>query len=232
MSPSESSPAAPVLSRAAAREVDRRALEVYGIPGLILMENAARAVVERIEAIGPSEGAVTMVCGPGNNGGDGYAVARHLHNAGRLAPRIVVVGRPRPGSDAAVNASIVARMGIPTAGGTEVPSHWRGAGLIVDALFGTGLARPVEGAARAWIDWMNEAGSTVLAVDVPSGLDADSGAVLGAAVRADETVTFVAEKRGFRLEPGRSYVGRVTVADIGAPPEILASLCNESPESL
>jgi NAD(P)H-hydrate epimerase len=213
-----------VLDRRAVRAVDRAAVEEYGVPGIVLMENAARALadagLEMLAARGGPEGArVILVCGRGNNGGDGWALARHLHNAG-AEPLVVPLGAPEAGSDAATNAAICARMELPVHP-PERLADAPAADLVVDAIFGTGLDRPVEGAAQRAIDWINAARRPVLAVDVPSGLDCDRGVPLGACVRATRTVTFVAMKPGLLTASGRAYAGAVTVGDIGCPRELV-----------
>jgi NAD(P)H-hydrate epimerase len=214
-----------ILDRASVRSVDRAAIEEYGIPGMVLMENASRGLAaEAIGMLGDglADARVLIVCGSGNNGGDGYALARHLHNAG-VRPLLVALGEPRPGTDAATNRTICAKMGLPLAGDDRLDEQDDPA-LVVDAIFGTGLDRPVEGRPAEVIDWINRImtrGRPVLAVDVPSGLDCDTGLPLGHAVRATATVTFVARKPGLLEPSGRDYAGRVTVADIGAPRELV-----------
>lgn len=204
------------LDRAGVREVDRIAIEEFGVPGIVLMENASRALAANaIDMLGGAASArdrtVIIVCGSGNNGGDGYAMGRHLFNAG-LKPTLARLGEPKAGSDAAVNMEICRRMEMPE---IDLPQT---SDLIVDALFGTGLDRPIEGRAAQIIAMMNASGAPILGVDVPSGLDCDTGRPLGeAVVRATRTVTFVACKTGFR-EPGAGqYTGEVVVAEIGAP---------------
>lgn len=223
MTPGVFPPESFFLSRDAVRAVDRAAIEVYGIPGAVLMENAAIGLAD--EAIhwlgaGALGAKVLIICGSGNNGGDGYALARHLHNRG-ARPVLVPLGEPRPGSDAALNLAICRRMGLPEVAPADLDRH-RDADLVVDAIFGTGLDRPVAGAAAEAIAWINRSGRRVLAVDVPSGLDCDTGRPLGAAVRAGRTVTFVAPKPGFAMPGAGEYTGAVTVVGIGAPVELIA----------
>jgi hydroxyethylthiazole kinase-like uncharacterized protein yjeF len=210
-----------VFDRAGIRAVDRISIEEFGIPGVVLMENAARGLVETVLRCYPGCGKrepVVIVCGRGNNGGDGYATARHLHNA-RLRVVVVAVGRPAATTDAGRNRSVVERMGL------EIVSWPRKLSIeancaVIDALLGTGLDREVVGDERRAIDWMNESGATLIAADVPSGLDAESGEALGAAVRAQRTVTFVGWKKGFLAAESAPYTGRIVVADIGAPVEV------------
>ena len=210
----------PSLTRAQAREVDRIAMEDLKIPGILLMENAARGISEAISDRFPAtDGPIAIVCGPGNNGGDGFAAARHLANAGRAVR--IHLAKPaaacREGSDAATNLAIASAMDLAIA----VDADFQGAGLLVDAVFGTGLARAVEAPYRGLIEAINAASAPVVAVDMPSGLDADTGEIHGVAVRADLTVTMVAPKVGFALGEGPAHVGEVVVVDIGAPPEAI-----------
>jgi NAD(P)H-hydrate epimerase len=219
-------PAAFILDRASVRSVDRAAIEDYGIPGIVLMENASRALAR--EALGMLEeaaapgGTVLIVCGSGNNGGDGWALARHLHNAGARTV-VAVLGEPRPESDAGINCAICRKMGIAEISIDELDAY-AGAALIVDAIFGTGLDREVKGRAREVIGWINEAGRPVLAVDVPSGLDCDTGRPLGVAVRAAVTVSFVGYKPAFNALQAQPFIGRVVIGEIGVPRELIERL--------
>lgn len=215
----------PGLTRKQVREVDRIAIEEYGIPGVVLMENAARGVADVAVAMlaGAAGPRVLIVCGGGNNGGDGFAVARHLHVRGVA---VVVVETADPGTlppDAQVNRDILGRIGsIPVVAAGGAPA-FEGFTLIVDALLGTGATSPPRPAADELIRRMNAAGRPILAIDLPSGLDCDAGRPLGdACVWATKTVTFVAEKAGFASPESRAYTGEVVVADIGAPPEVVA----------
>jgi NAD(P)H-hydrate epimerase len=210
-----------VLDRESVRAVDRAAIEEYGIPGVVLMENAARGLAsEALDMLGRTGKHVVIVCGSGNNGGDGWALARHLHNAG-VSVTVGVLGEPREGSDAALNRRVCRRMAITETAPDDLPAPLAGCDLIVDAIFGTGLDRRVTGVAAAVIDLINASGRRVLAVDVPSGLDCDSGATLGCAVKAARTVTFVARKPCMELEVAKAYLGSVVVVDIGAPIDLV-----------
>lgn len=224
-----------IFSRAALQELDRRAALDYGLPILVLMENAGRAVALAVQhALRPGS-RILIVCGPGHNGGDGLVAARHLHNAlSTLTDVTVLLAAPRDQfkEAAAAQLRIVDAMKIPVE--SFSPGHsqlrdWLALGspgdLIVDALFGTGLSRPVEGPAREIIDTLNTSGRRILSVDLPSGLDCDTGEPLGAAVKATETVSFCGYKKGF--ETGKDYVGKVIVADIGAPLELLHALATK-----
>jgi NAD(P)H-hydrate epimerase len=196
------------------REIDRRAIEEYGVPSPALMENAGRAVADAVRALDPMRRRVLLVCGRGNNGGDGFVAARHLANGGFEAMLLLAEGEPR--GDAELMARSARRMCAVVSSMLAVSPD-----LIVDALYGTGLTRPVEGPARELIRRINGAQVPVVAVDVPSGLDADTGRVLGEAVRATVTVTMGLPKVGF--ERAAEYVGRLVVADIGIPRALLES---------
>jgi ADP-dependent NAD(P)H-hydrate dehydratase / NAD(P)H-hydrate epimerase len=212
-----------LVGSAEMREIDRTAIEVFGIPSLTLMDRAGRAVAEAArELLGP-KGRVTVVCGGGNNGGDGYVAARLLRGAGVDARVVALVPGTKLSPDARAVREQAERAGVPIDDGGELAPLDAGVGdVLVDALLGTGLARAPSGAfeeAIARIEAARVAGARVVAVDVPSGLSADTGRPLGPCVRADRTVTFAFQKRGLVLFPGPSYAGDVTVADIGIPPE-------------
>jgi NAD(P)H-hydrate epimerase len=210
------------LTRQAVREIDRRAIEEFGIPGIVLMENAGRNAAELLRDLNPLRLRVAIACGPGNNGGDGFVMARHLDRLG-LTVNVYLFADPKSLSpDAAVNYRIVERMGLPiTIMPTPSASLFQGFGWVVDALFGTGLTRAPATPFDAVIAAINRSGAQILAVDVPSGLDCDTGKPLGAAVRAHHTVTFVGMKEGFLYPEARPYVGEVHFADIGAPRRLI-----------
>jgi hydroxyethylthiazole kinase-like uncharacterized protein yjeF len=208
-----------VFDTAGVRELDRRAVKAYGIPSVLLMENAASGAAAAARELLETRagGTAIIVCGPGNNGGDGYALARHLANSG-AAVCIASIGEPREGSDGWINRRVVERMGLPIEAWS--PPQAQGPALIVDAIFGTGLDREAAGDARRAIEWMNrshDSGAAVLALDVPSGMHADTGRPLGACVRADVTATFVGWKKGFLAKDALDLTGEVRIVDIGAP---------------
>jgi NAD(P)H-hydrate epimerase len=220
-----------VLSREAVRALDRRAIEEYGVPSVVLMENAGRACADEARSmLGDARGPVLALCGPGNNGGDGLVIARTLWNRGVEVEAVFVGARDRleaGSNDFATNLRLWRGLGR-TIECVATPSEVRGlaprlerARLVVDALFGTGLARELGEPWLGVIRLVNEARRPVLAVDLPSGLDADTGAVLGAAVRAALTVTFVARKPGFACGSGPELCGRIVVAEIGIPRPLL-----------
>ena len=205
----------PLMGATSMRALDRHTIEALGVPGDLLMESAGRAVVEVVlaERAG-SAGPVLVVCGAGNNGGDGFVVARHLHLLG-VAVHVLLIGERRKlRGDAAANAARLDKLGVAIA--ARAP-RIADAAVIVDALFGTGLDRAVTGAAAAAIRRINAArpSSRVVSVDLPSGLDTDTGQVYGVAVQADVTVTIGLPKLGLAQEPGRSLAGRVVVARVG-----------------
>jgi hydroxyethylthiazole kinase-like uncharacterized protein yjeF len=212
-----------LVGSAEMREIDRSAIDAFGIPSLTLMDRAGRAVAEAaLELAGP-KGRVVVVCGGGNNGGDGYVAARLLRGAGRDARVLALVPAERLSPDARAVHGQAQRAGVPVDEAGELARVDAGVGdVVVDAIFGTGLARPPDGAfagAIAGIEAARVAGARVLAVDVPSGLSADTGQPLGPCVRADRTVTFGFQKRGLVLFPGAAFAGEVSLADIGIPPE-------------
>ena len=215
------------LSRDEVRGVDARAVDEFGMSTLVLMENAGRGAAKLLRGrLGP-QSRVMILCGPGNNGGDGAVVARHLDVWG-VSVRVVWFADPAHlRGDAAVQFRILERAGIEQ-------SSWQadrdvagldaliaGADWMVDALLGTGLTRPVEGTLRAAIEAINRSGKPVLALDLPSGLDTDLGTPLGIAVRATLTATFVAPKLGFTAPGASAYLGAVSVIEIGVPQRLL-----------
>lgn len=217
------------LSRDEVRALDRRAIEAFGVPGLVLMENAGRGAAELLLRLGV-HGAVVLCCGKGNNGGDGFVIARHLDNH-RVPVRVLLFARAEElTGDAAINYGIIARAGLPItiqAGeGSDTEAlrqELAGADWVVDALFGTGLQGAIRPPLDRVIEAINASGVRVLAVDLPSGLDCDTGQPLGATVRATHTVTFVAQKKGFAAPAAAEWLGQVHVADIGAPRKLVES---------
>ena len=207
-------------------QADRRAIRDRGIPSLELMERAAGAVAEAAKELAGEERTAAVFCGPGNNGGDGLAAARILMGAG-FAVRCLLVGRrEKMTQDARAMA-----LRLQDAGGAledfdradrSLSAYLQGVGVIVDALFGVGLSRPLAGDAMAAVERINDAGRPVVSADIPSGVSADTGAVLGQAVRAHRTVTFSMAKAGHFVEPGCIHRGALSVADIGIPGDILA----------
>jgi hydroxyethylthiazole kinase-like uncharacterized protein yjeF len=205
-----------LLTNAQMAEADRLTMAA-GVPGIDLMEKAGRAVADAVTARAPQQ--VTVVAGPGNNGGDGFVAARVLAERAYKAKVLLVGDRARLKGDAAIAAG---RWKGPTEPAS--PEKIIGGGVIVDALFGAGLDRPVDGLARTMVDAINRAGACVVAVDLASGINGDTGAVMGAAVNANESVTFFRKKPGHILLPGRLHCGPVSVADIGIAANVLDTI--------
>jgi len=217
------------LTREEVRAIDRRAIEEYGVPGVVLMENAGRGAAEVLLSLGV-HGRVVICCGKGNNGGDGFVIARHLDNH-RVPVRVLLFARPEELSgDAAINYHILARAGLPVEVHAGNPVDMEAirrelttAEWVVDALFGTGLSGLVRPPFDQVIAAINDSPARVLAVDIPSGLDCDTGEPLGPTVRADRTVTFVAQKKGFTNPAAWAWLGQVHVVGIGAPRVVVDS---------
>jgi NAD(P)H-hydrate epimerase len=203
----------PLLTSAQVREVDRLASERFQLPVSWLMEAAGWQVARHCRA------RTMVVCGRGNNGGDGLAAARHLHRWGRLAG-VACLQPDRLSGLAAEQAAALRAIGVEIASQPD----FSGAQIVLDALLGTGLSRPPEGQVAGWIRGVNGSGLRVVSVDVPSGLDADSGRAEGACVNAALTVTLGLPKAGLLSGEGPARAGEVWVADIGVPFEAYAEL--------
>jgi NAD(P)H-hydrate epimerase len=218
------------LTRHQVREVDRRASELFAIPGIILMENASRgAAAVAIAMLRKFKlNSAIILAGGGNNGGDGLAVARHLHNAGYAVKVALCTDPAKYAGDALVNWRIVDAMWLPTFPATFENLASISGALLVDAIFGTGLSQPPREPFPQIVAAVERSALPVLAIDLPSGLDCDTGQPLGpACMRATRTVTFVAQKAGFANPASRAYTGKVTVVGIGAPPEAARQVIGE-----
>ena len=200
------------------RAFDREAIDAHGIAGYELMQRAGAAAFGHLRARWPHARRIAIVCGGGNNGGDGYVLAR-LARAASFEVHVIALESPRAGGDAARACTDWTGAG---GGVLDAAAELPLADVYVDAIFGTGLARPPSGMAARWIDLLNAAGRPVLALDVPSGLDADTGHVPGVAVRATETVSFVARKRGLYTGAAGDHAGAITLADLGIPAAVFA----------
>lgn len=241
--------ASPALNRQQCREIDRRAIEEFGIAGIVLMENAGRGCVDVLERIG-IDGPVAILCGKGNNGGDGFVIARHLNIRGYDA-RVVLLASPTDlRGDAATNFAILKKCNLPiveiaTATSdhvgksfrdshhrvserrdqlhTQLDHHAYDVAWLIDAILGTGATGDPRPPFDVAIDWINSRGSTtrVLAVDIPSGLDCDTGEPSAHTVRADHTCTFAAKKIGFTKLAAKPFTGEVHLCDIGVPPRLI-----------
>jgi len=222
------------LTRDQVREVDRRAVEELGIPGIVLMENAAvnaaaliRDTIQRRLGRSRAQATVAIVCGGGNNGGDGYAIARHLHNRGLSVQLFPAKAIESLQGDAAINASICANMDLSltrvddTALIDDAARAWAHVDLIVDAMLGTGFAGEVRDPLASIINTLDKLDTPIVAIDTPSGLDCQTGEPASTTIHARETITFVAHKIGFTNNAAQSHTGAIHVADIGVPPEVI-----------
>jgi len=220
-----------VMSRDEVRAFDSWAINELGLPGVVLMENAGRSCAELIkEKLAGIEGAaVCIFCGTGNNGGDGYVIARHLLGTGCTVTVVICGDRNKIKGDAKINLDVLEKLGGPVEQldmkDADIPGRVEafigGADMVVDGIFGTGLKGQLKDEYKILIKSINALNYPVLAVDIPSGLDCDTGKVLGAAIRAKYTVTFVAVKRGFTLTESISeYTGEIFVASIGVEPSL------------
>ncbi len=216
------------LTRDELRAIDRFAIETLGVPGVVLMENAGRCAADAIERMLGGVGAksVAIVAGAGNNGGDGYVVARQLSIRGAEIVTFLVCPPEKIAGDALVNLRIIRNMGLDVrtldAGGIgKLSVRLHRFALVVDAVGGTGVRGALRGDTATAVEQINAAGRPVVAIDIPTGLDCDTGTADGPVVRADTTVTFVASKRGFDSPDSRKWTGEVLVADIGINAEIV-----------
>ncbi len=227
-----------LVTAAEMRELDRQAIEEVGIPSLVLMENAGRTTCQILRREFPElTGPVAVLAGRGNNGGDGFVVARYLAQAGIPVAVFLTAARDQVRGDARVNLEVAARLGLEIIEIKEekdlnpLAHRLARSALIVDALLGTGLNSEVRGLMAGEIEEINRLRPPVLAVDIPSGLCADTGRPLGAAVQAEVTVTFGWPKIGQILPPGRDYTGRLWQVDIGIPPALAAGVAVELTEA-
>lgn len=214
----------PLISAKAARALDEKARLQWGLPTLILMENAGRGVAEEVlKLIGKGAGRkIALFCGRGNNGGDGFVAVRHLLAHG-LKPDIYLAGKKDAvEAEAGVNLDIILRMKQKVTEVREgnlvlVKKALPGYSLIIDALLGVGLRGEVRGIIKDIIQLINAGTAYTIAVDLPSGLDADTGRILGCCVRADMTVTFAAGKQGMAAGDGPNVCGTIVVKNLGVP---------------
>jgi len=217
-----------VLTSQQMKEIDRTAIEDLGIIGPILMENAGLQIAMEILDCFPDieYEEIVIVAGKGNNGGDGFVVARHLYNQG-CRPHVVLLAKMKElKGDAALNAGIAHRIGIKISE-TPTEKEWRiqkktlkKATLVLDAIFGTGLTKPAGGIYAKVIEDINTSEAYTIAVDIPSGLSSDSFQIIGPCVEADLTITLAAPKIAHVFPPAEEIVGELVVADISVPPEL------------
>jgi ADP-dependent NAD(P)H-hydrate dehydratase / NAD(P)H-hydrate epimerase len=221
-----------VLNAAQMREADRQTIDEIGIPSMVLMENAGRQVVAALEAAHDdlADHKIAVLCGPGNNGGDGFVVARTLHQRGTEAAVFVIGSLAAVKGDARLNVEILGRLGI-TVVEINDEQTWElhfseisKCDLIVDAIFGTGLKSPLSGMLETVAADINASGIPVTSIDLPSGLSADHAEPIGSCIQASTTVTLASPKLPLVLPPGEAHAGNIIVADIGIPPEIIEGL--------
>jgi NAD(P)H-hydrate epimerase len=200
-------------------ELDRRAREDLGIPSIILMENAGRFVAQEAAKLSPGR-KISVICGKGNNGGDGFVAARYLQEMG-FDPFVILIGKTEDVKhDPKVN---IERLKVPINEAVDAASFEvmkpkiADSDLIIDAIFGIGLNTDLKSPYIEIVTWLNSLHKPILAVDVPSGLNATTGKIMGAAIKATKTITFAAAKTGFFKADGPRYVGEVELADIGIP---------------
>jgi len=217
-----------VVTASEIQQIDRISIEQHGIPGAMLMETAgiiaARVILERFHPAGKK---VTIICGTGNNGGDGFVTARHLRRQGIFCNTVLMGKKEKLQGDALLNYQLLTRNGpavwecSENAQISQLATLLHDSGLIVDAIFGTGLNSPVKGLAKVVIEMINSSDRPVVAMDIPSGIDGSTGRICGDAVKAAVTVTMGLPKTGLLLYPGALYTGEIFVADIGFPEQLL-----------
>ncbi|MCC9600570.1 NAD(P)H-hydrate epimerase [Stieleria sp. JC731] len=208
------------MKRDDVRQVDQIAIEEFGISGVVLMENAGRGAAEWILRKTPTESPVGLICGSGNNGGDGYVIARHLELAGRAVRVISLVELEKLRGDAKINAEIASKAGIQieiARSEEELSDLFRPSDCLVDCMLGTGAQGAPRGLFGSAIRLANKVSGFRVAIDLPSGLDCDSGQVSDPTFRADMTITFVAVKDGFSQPEAQEFTGEVHVVGIGVP---------------
>ncbi len=208
-----------------ARELDRRAVEEYGMPSVVLMENAGRGATDLLCNLGIA-GPVVVCCGGGNNGGDGFVVARHLDLRG-FEVRVLLFADPsKLAGDAEINYRILEKSGVPIRKieSQEMERELAGSAWVIDALLGTGARGEPRAPLAEVIDRINSLAIPVFAIDLPSGLDCDTGQPAAHAIKAVHTCTFVAPKPGFLVPGAEKYTGTIHVTDIGAPRKLVAEI--------
>lgn len=199
--------------------LEKMAIGKIGIPSLVLMENAGRAVAQETKRSLRGKRNVAVVCGTGNNAGDGFVAARHLMNAG-IKVKIFLAGpAAQLKKDAAVNYQVLRKIKYPINGckGKKFSADIARADCVIDAIFGVGLNRTIEEPFHSVIEVINKNAKYIIAVDTPSGLDGTTGGIYGACIKADKTVTFTFSKTGFLKNNGPEQTGKIVIADIGIP---------------
>lgn len=218
------------------RDFDQRAVEEFGVPSIVLMENAGRHVFKTTKDLlgGVCNKRIIVVAGSGNNGGDGFVAARHLRDAGAEVTILLLANPEKIKGDAKVNLEILRNTGADIRQvfeAVEIKSLFAQTNVIIDAIFGTGIKGDITGLPKEIIKAINDSERPVISVDIPSGIDADTGQVLGISVKADVTVTFALPKLGIVIYPGAEYVGRLVVGDIGIPKQLFNEINVELTEA-
>ncbi|MFC1501200.1 NAD(P)H-hydrate epimerase [Elusimicrobiota bacterium] len=206
------------ISASKMREIDSKASTMYGISSLILMENAGREIALAAESKGARN--IVVFCGSGNNAGDGFVAARYLFNKGYKVALVLVKAPSSLKNEALANYNITQSLKIETRNfdKTIELNHFD---IIIDGLLGTGITGEVTGNIRDAIEYINSSKKTVISIDIPSGVNADTGEILGIAVKADTTVTMAVAKTGLLSDSAKNYVGYLEIADIGIPKELI-----------
>ena len=216
-----------IAGRKIVRNIDEKTIKEYGIPGLIMMENAGRAVSDVILDNHPQINNISVFCGGGNNGGDGFVIARHLISAGKNVTTYILKNPSGYKGDAKTNFESLRKISKNIKKISSTFSNYKKSDLIVDAIFGTGLSKTVKGAPAKIIEKINSLRTPKISVDIPSGLDSDSGRPLGIALKADATVTFILPKKGLVIYPGVEYTGKLFIADITTPKKLEENINSE-----
>lgn len=208
------------ISREGARAYDQHAIEELKIPGVVLMENAGRSASELTIRLAKERqlNNILIICGGGNNGGDGYVVARHLIQFTDLKVNVVLTTQSEKlQGDALINYQILKNLGVdmPFISTSKLPQFLKQKTLVVDAMLGTGFQGELRENIATLIDLINQNAAAILAIDIPSGLDANTGKVSSSCIKATQTITFVAKKEGFKHPNARDYTGEISVANIG-----------------
>jgi len=210
------------------RRIEQIAIEELGIPSILLMENASIRVAEHCFRLinGGKSARVLIACGPGNNGGDGTALARHLYIK-EIETKVIFAGDMNAvKGDAAVNLAIIKKLGIPIE--QDITPDIETYDLVVDAILGTGLVRNVEGSYKDMIETINRYAKYVISVDMPSGVHSDTGQIMGCAVKAAQTITLGYPKTGLYLHPGSEFAGKIHIEDISIPHSLIDRVKKES----
>ncbi|MBF0328985.1 MAG: NAD(P)H-hydrate dehydratase [Nitrospirae bacterium] len=211
-----------VVTSSEIAEIDRLTIQKLGVSQQVLMERAGLAIANKVKEIAPSK-KIVVLCGSGNNGGDGLVAARELNSLGFKISALVFAGKTKLGQACKLQIKIAESFGVAVEFRTKLQNSDLHGAFVIDALFGTGLSRPIAGGFADVISLINKSSAPVLSVDIPSGISADTGQILGSAIAADYTVTFGLPKRGHLLYPGAEYTGKLFVENIGFPSKLLMS---------